>query len=570
MNRTLRTIALIAALVAVIWWLRPHPATRHLPTPTPEPVPVAGGLLAVDLVDGATEADLAEIEALLGADLDWSHPLARSIALAVGEVPSLDDALARLAADPRVEVAEPVMTMHTFGFPNDPLYEKQWHLRAMGAPAGWSESPRGRGVIVAVIDTGVSVVEDLQGTRVLKGATFVPGTTTAADDNGHGTHVAGTIAQTTNNGKGVAGVAPEATILPVKVLSGFGSGTTVAIAAGIDYAVDQGAQVINLSLGGSYSLLIHNAIRKARAKGVIVVAAAGNSGRRGVSYPGGLKETIGVSATGPDGTLAPYSSWGKGVDLAAPGGDMRKPGGGVLQDTIDKTHGHAYQEFQGTSMAAPHVAGAAAILLSTGTCDAACVERTLLGSARGAAWDEQYGHGHLDLGAALGHVTDRGGAIRFLLGALLAGLVAQLAGAGGRFLVVSALVGGWVAGGLFLVDALPFLPDTLWVQVVASPLLAWPALLIGPTWASFPPWCSALLPGVVAFALGAFRPTRPLALGLAAGVGAHLLHAAAVGGLQPWFMPGVLGKVWLAFNAAVCVVLALALAGTEKLEQERA
>ncbi|MBW1877604.1 MAG: S8 family serine peptidase, partial [Deltaproteobacteria bacterium] len=212
------------------------------------------GRLVVDLVDGASEHDLAEIERMIGADLDWTHPLSVDEALAEGDVPDLDDAVALLAGHPLVEVAEPALEMQAFGYPNDPMYAKQWHLRAMGAPVGWEQTPRGRKVIVAVIDTGVTQVEDLEGTKVLDGASFVPTAKTARDDNGHGTHVAGTIAQTTNNGKGVAGVAPEATILPVKVLSSWGSGMSSWIAAGIDYAVDDGADVINLSLGGSYSL----------------------------------------------------------------------------------------------------------------------------------------------------------------------------------------------------------------------------------------------------------------------------------------------------------------------------
>ena len=191
------------------------------------------------------------------------------------------------------------------------MYGRQWNLKAMGAPAAWKRTKQGDGIIVAVVDTGVTKVEDLQGTKVLEGSSFVPGVKKALDDQGHGTHVAGTIAQTTHNGKGVAGVAPKATILPIKVLSGSGSGASPWIASGIDQAVDDGAKVINLSLGGGYSLIIHNAVKKARKKGVIVVAAAGNSGRQGVGYPGGLKETIGVSALGPDGELAPYSSWAR-------------------------------------------------------------------------------------------------------------------------------------------------------------------------------------------------------------------------------------------------------------------
>jgi serine protease len=361
-------------------------------------------------------------------------------------------------------------------------------------------------------------------------------------------------------------VAPEATILPVKVLSKWGFGSSAWIAAGIDYAVDEGADVINLSLGGAYSAVIHNAIKKARQKGVIVVAAVGNSGKKGVSYPGGLAETIGVSATGPDGKLAFYSSWGKGTDIAAPGGDKRVEGGGVLQNTIDGRGGEVYAEFQGTSMATPHVAGAAAILLAHGV-PADAVERTLLDTARGDGWDERYGHGHLDLGKALSRAVDRTGNVRFALGAALAFLITQLASTRRRFQLASTLYAGTVAGGLFFLDNLG-LPSWKPIELLSRGLLDWPAVLLGPSWMHFPLWLSAALPLVVAFSMGAFRSTRPLALGIAVGISAHLFHGAATGGLDPWWLPAFLGSVWLSLNGTVSLLLGMGLAGTEKLDEE--
>ncbi len=567
MGHKVRSLVGIAALAATVVAFAPSAVVRDSgPTP-PIASPDAPGSLVVDLVDGASLADLEAIEALIGADLDWVHELSVDEALAVGHVADIDDAMALLAGHPLVEVAEPELTMEAFGWPDDPMYDKQWNLRQMGAPTGWTTTRRGEGVVVAVIDTGVSKVEDLEGTEILKGASFVPGAKTAADDQGHGTHVAGTIAQTTNNGKGVAGVAPEATILPVKVLSRFGFGSSGWIASGIDYAVDEGADVINLSLGGSYSAVIHNAIKKARKKGVIVVAAAGNSGRQGVGYPGALAETIGVSATGPGGHLAPYSSWGKGVDIAAPGGDKTKPNGGVLQDTIDGRGGHHYVEYQGTSMATPHVAGAAAVLLSHGVAPDA-VERVLLDSATGSGeWDPKMGHGQLNLEAALGTSVQRFGALRFLLGALLTLLVTQLAANRAGFRMTSAALGGLIGGGLFFLHWLP-IPESLVVSLLAGGLLEWPAVLIGPTWMHFPLWLSALVPFVAALTIGAFREGRPLAMGLCGGVGAVLAHGAATGSLAPWWLPEPLGLAWLVGNAAACVVLAMALAGAQKLEEE--
>jgi len=569
MGRKLKYALAIAAAVGLVYALGPSEVQRPLAEPVLTPAPDSAGVLVVDLVDGSSLSDLAEIEGILGADLDWTHPLSVDEALAEGWVPDLDDAVAALANHPLVEVAEQSMQLQAYGFPNDPMYEKQWNMKAMGAPEGWANTSRGKGVVVAVVDTGVSRVEDLEGTEMLPGATFVPGTSTSADDQGHGTHVAGTIAQTTNNGKGVAGVAPEATILPVKVLSKWGFGTSSWIASGIDYAVDNGADVINLSLGGGYSSVIHNAIKKARAEGVIVIAAAGNSGKRGVGYPGALEETIGVSATGPDGKRSFYSSYGKGVDIAAPGGDKRKAGGGILQDTIDGKGGHVYAEFQGTSMATPHVAGAAAILLSRGA-PSDQVERILLESARGdGTWNEEYGHGQLDLASAMSHVGGASGVVKFFLGALFAFLVTQLASTGRVFQVASAGWAGVTAGGLFFLTYLP-LPDFFLIEMLTRGVLDWPAVLLGADWMHFPLWLSCLLPGAAAFTLGAFRESRAIALGLTAGVAAAMFHGAATGGLDPWWMPTSLGSAWLGLNASICVLLSLGLAGAEKLEEEEA
>lgn len=564
-----RSLAGLAILIGGVYALASDPATRDLPEPRAEGVRAVSGELVVDLVDGATEADLATIEALIGADLDWVSPHSIDEALAIGTVADLAAAVARLDGNPLVEVVEPEMQLEAYGFPDDPMYPQQWNLKAMGAPDAWTVGAKGKGIIVAVVDTGVTKVEDLEGTTILKGASFVPGTRTADDDQGHGTHVAGTIAQTTNNGKGVAGVAPEATILPVKVLSKFGFGQSSWIASGIDYAADNGAQVINLSLGGGYSAVIHNAIKKARAKGVLVVAAAGNSGRRGVGYPGALAETIGVSATGPDGKLAPYSSFGKGVDIAAPGGDKRVKDGGILQDTVDGKGGHHYVEYQGTSMATPHVAGAAAVLLSQGVA-ADQVEQTLLRSARTEgtdAWDEKYGNGHLDLAAALGNASTKSSAIQFVLGALFAFLIAAMARTGAGFRAKAAVAGGLTSGGLFFLTWLP-LPDWTLFRLLSAGLFEWPGVLFGGTWVHFPLWSSALVPLTVAFTLGAYHKTRPLALGLAAGFAAMLFHGSATGALAPWWMPMSLGSAWLAFNGTAAMVLGMGLAGTEILEQQ--
>jgi serine protease len=581
MQKTLTYLALMATVVGTAVFYGPSQGerasrvadweavydgvTRELPATPTVVAPDGPGRLVVDLRDGASEEDLDRIEALVGESLNWVHDLSRDEALAIGDVADVDDAIARLAGHELVEVAEVEITLEAFGFPNDPMYDRQWNLPAMGAPAGWERTPQGKGVVVAVLDTGVTVVEDLEGVDVREGASFVSGEPTARDEHGHGTHVAGTIAQATDNGVGVAGVAPQATILPVKVLSARGSGSSASIAAGIDWAVDQGADVINMSLGGSYSAVIHQAVRKARSQGVLVVAAVGNSGRRGVGYPGGLAETIGVSALGPSGALAPYSSWGPGTDISAPGGDKTQAGGGILQDTVDGRDGHAYKEFQGTSMATPHVAGAAAILLSTGIYDADDVEQLLLSSAAGDTWNEHTGHGALSLQRALDGVAGAlGSPETFGLGALMAFLCAGLASSTRRFQLIAAMVGGASAGGLFFLEWLVPIQG-VWLTLASAGFLHWPAVLFGPLWVGFPLWLSAGIPMVGTFLLGPFSWTRPLALGFTAGVGAHLMVGVISGSLAPWFLSPSTGALWMVTHATICGLCALSLAGVEKL-----
>ncbi|WP_204106698.1 MULTISPECIES: S8 family peptidase [Spirulina sp. CCY15215] len=299
------------------------------------------------------------------------------------------------------EYIEPNYIYHTLERPNDPDYNKQWNFQNINIEQAWAET-KGDGVVVAVIDTGVSKVPDLKETKFVKGYDFVNDKVDAGDDVGHGTHVAGTIAQSTNNGYGVAGIAYEAKIMPIKVLAASGGGTVSDIAEGIRFAADNGADIINMSLGGGgESKLLEDAIHYAYDKGVVIIAAAGNENRNSSSYPARYPRVLSVSALDPAGLKAPYSNYGAGVDISAPGGSEQ---GKILQNTIDPSTGEAvFLGFQGTSMASPHVAGVAALLKAEGIDSPAEIYEILKQSARPVEEDDlnHFGAGQLDAGAAV-------------------------------------------------------------------------------------------------------------------------------------------------------------------------
>jgi len=284
--------------------------------------------------------------------------------------------------------------------PNDQYYSKQWNLHKIGIEGAWSQT-KGSGVTVAVIDTGITKVRDLYETKFVKGYDFVNDKEKADDDNGHGTHVAGTIAQATNNKYGVAGIAYEASLMPLKVLSAYGGGTVADIAEAIKFAADKGADVINMSLGGGgESKLMKEAIEYAHRKGVVIIAAAGNESANGASYPARYPHVIGVSAIGPDGEKAPYSNFGAGVDISAPGGSEA---GKILQETINEKGEGVFLGFQGTSMASPHVAGVAALIKASGIKEPDEILKVLKQSARVIQDDglNYYGAGQLNAEAAV-------------------------------------------------------------------------------------------------------------------------------------------------------------------------
>ena len=334
-----------------------------------------------------------------------------------------------------VEYAEPNYIAYAFLIPNDTYYMLQWHFDnsvngGVHSEAAWDLST-GSGVTVAVVDTGIAYenfrdprtskrfykAPDLAGTCFVAGYDFVNNDTHPNDDHSHGTHVAGTVAQTTNNSLGVSGLAFNSCLQPVKVLDRNGSGTYANVANGIRFAADNGAKVINLSLGGpSASQTLLDAVAYAYSKGVTIVAAAGNDGTNVVSYPAAYNDyVIAVGATRFDETLSYYSNYGPSLDVVAPGGDTRVDqngdgyADGVLQNTFNpntkKTNDFGYWFFQGTSQATPHVAGLAALLISKGNATIPSNIRTAIQSTADdlgtAGRDDTYGFGLINAPAAL-------------------------------------------------------------------------------------------------------------------------------------------------------------------------
>jgi serine protease len=370
---------------------------------------------------------------------------------------SVSAAIARLRREPGIAYAEPDYIAHVAGgfYPNDPGrthfargWERlQWNLlpgTGVNAPQAWANlladhRPGGRGVVVAVLDTGVAYRRwrqfhkspDFGGTRFVSPYDFISNNRFPLDRNGHGTFVAGVIAEATNNHFGLTGLAYGASVMPVRVLDANGEGDEATIAKGIRYAVDHGANVINLSLeflpsqvsSSAEIPLIVAAIQYAHRKGVVVVGAAGNDEASQIAYPARAPDVISVGASTRDRCLADYSNGGAGLDLVAPGGgddailpadsdcDPQRNLPPIFQLTLTAPpHWNRFgypNYYIGTSMSSPEVAAAAALVISSRVIGRhPSPDQVLLRLLRtatplgGAQPNTEYGWGLLNVGAA--------------------------------------------------------------------------------------------------------------------------------------------------------------------------
>jgi len=396
-------LLLIAALPLLLTW-RPGKA-QPVPTGLQAPSLVDSEEIVVDLRDDISPQEIAALESRYNVALEYNseHAHEEELMRATVDPARLSEVVSGLQREPDVEFAQPEHIYTAFYTPNDPRFSEQWNFKMVQAEKAW-DIARGKDVIVAVIDTGVAfendercyLAKDFKETHFVKGYDYIHDDEHPNDDHGHGTHVAGTIAESTDNGEGVAGLAFEATIMPLKVLNRFGVGKTADIADAIRFAADHGAKVINMSLGSPLpDPIVASACTYAYKKGVVIVCAAGNSGSEGVSYPAAYPECIAVSAVGPTGDLAPYSSWGSEIAIAAPGGDKSQGEQyGILQNTVMPDDGYYY--LQGTSMASPHVAATAALVVSLGITDPAEVQAILQRAAQPESPEEKYGAGLLN------------------------------------------------------------------------------------------------------------------------------------------------------------------------------
>jgi thermitase len=324
------------------------------PPDNPAPVPdFSSQQILVKFKPDVSLPEVAEIHRQLGGQVKETI---LGIGVQVVTVPKGQE-MAKVKAyssNARVAFAEPDFMAEALGSPDDPGFGNQWGMVKIQAPQAWDVTTGSPTINIAILDTGVDLDHPDLANKIIKDINFSD-SPTVDDVYGHGTHVAGIAAASTNNGIGVAGLGYTVTIMNVKVLDDTGYGAYSWIASGIIWAVDNGAKIINMSLGGSFaSSTLEAAINYAWSKGVVVVAAAGNNGNSAPFYPAYYTNCIAVAGTDSLDRLASWSNYGDWVDVAAPGVS-------IYSTLINNGYGYK----SGTSMASPHVAGLAALVFTT-------------------------------------------------------------------------------------------------------------------------------------------------------------------------------------------------------------
>lgn len=412
-----RILVLLLCVVTLMAW-----ASTGLAQATPAPAAnLAAALSAAHVPDellvafqaGTSPAEMQATHARAGATLKEVLPRLGVHVVKVDPT-RLPAALQRYRQDPGVRYAEPNYIAHADFTPNDPGLSQQWGVSKVQAPAGWDINRGSASVVIAVIDTGADPRHpDLTGKSVsgwnLCSTCTGYQTSNTADDNGHGTHVAGMAAASTNNGTGIASIGFNSSFMPIKALDSTGSGSYSDISKGITYAADHGALVENLSLGGSaYSQTLQDAVNYAYNKGLILIAAAGNTGNNTPSYPAACLNVLAIAATDSNDQPATFSSYGSWVALAAPGVN-------IYSTFWSSASGSTYATLSGTSMATPFVSGLAALLFAQNTtrtnADVTNLMERSADNPGPSGWNQYTGYGRINVyralaGALTGTVSD--------------------------------------------------------------------------------------------------------------------------------------------------------------------
>ena len=432
-----RHLAPLLALLALLVLAAPAAASDYVP-----------GEVIVKYRDGTSASVEAEVEQETGTETEVVLA-SGSEQLGIEDGESVAATVEELRDDPNVAYAVPNHIAHAAQLPNDPGVRLQWNLFeefGIGVTEAWAlaaaaGAPGGRGAVVAVLDSGVAYerfgryrrAPDLRRKSFVRGYDFIERDRHPNDVYGHGTHVAGTIVQATNNRRGAAGIAYGAKVMPLRVLDAVGSGDSVAIARAIRYAARHRVDVINLSLEFELDVVaaeipeILAAIRFAHRRGVLIVGAAGNEYSRRVAYPARAGHVVAVGATTRNGCQSDYSNSGADLDVSAPGGGVDAPNSDNPWDLDhcrpDDSGDWVYQQtfrgvsvkrfglpggYEGTSMASPHVAAVAALVVASGKLGSnpspGALQHHLQATSRDLGppgFDSRYGWGFVDAARAL-------------------------------------------------------------------------------------------------------------------------------------------------------------------------